>query len=99
LGEERFVAHARVLSFNPDYAPDRRTFYSVADDLADRDLAPAAWDCDKATLEEVGDLFQRVFETMSLMNVDAVRFHGIDANPAQSSFPRGTESIPRPESI
>ena len=61
---ERFLAHARVFSSCPDYAPDRRAFYSFADELADRDL-PAALP-DKATEQElaeagvaVGDLFQR----------------------------------------
>ena len=35
----RFVATARVISSCPDFAPDRRPFYSIADDLEDRDLS------------------------------------------------------------
>src|SRR5262245_53391443 len=37
---KRFLAKARVLSSCPDYAPDRRPFNSLADDLADRDKKP-----------------------------------------------------------
>ena len=82
---ERFLAHARVFSSCPDYAPDRRAFYSFADELADRDL-PAALP-DKATEQElaeagvaVGDLFQRVFEVASVVNLAATRNHGILEN-------------------
>jgi hypothetical protein len=96
---ERKVAHARVLACNPDYAPDRRPFYSVADDLADRDLDTQSWDADSSefdqTLDEVGDLFQRIYETMSLMNLDAVRFHGIDTNPDPGRLPTDHGPLPR----
>jgi len=79
---KRFVATARVLSACPDFAPDRRPFFSFADDLADRDLDPAASDGDALpdAESEIADLFERVFETVSLMNVDATRLHGIYEN-------------------
>lgn len=82
----RFRARARVFVGPPDYAPDRRPFVSLADDLADRDHEPA----DKADLANpatkeaikasVADLFQRVFETASLINLDAIRRRAIGDN-------------------
>jgi hypothetical protein len=79
VGGERFSAFTRVLSACPDYAPDHRTFFSLADDLADRDLGPAV--VDEKTIRdsewEIADLFARALETVSLMNVDATRDHGI----------------------
>ncbi len=82
---ERFLAYARVLSSCPDYAPDRRAFYSFADELADRDLPPALPDRPgEQELAEagvaVGDLFQRVFEVASVVNLAATRNHGIVEN-------------------
>jgi hypothetical protein len=78
----RYVARARVLSSCPDFAPDRRPFYSLADDLADRDLQLPI--VDKTTKEEtereIVDLFERAYETASLINLDATRFRGIMEN-------------------
>jgi hypothetical protein len=82
VGGERHIATTRVLSTCPDFAPDRRPFYSFADDLADRDLDPAA--VDDVPLEQAetdaADLFRRIFEVASLMNLDATRVHGIEEN-------------------
>lgn len=75
-GGQRFVANARVMVGPPDYAPDRRTFASLADDLADRDLADVEVDGERSAEEitaEVADLFDRVFETVSMMNLDTAR--------------------------
>jgi hypothetical protein len=73
---QRFSAYARVISCVPDYAPDRRPFASIAEDLADRSLPPAP--VDQATLDitedEIVDLFHRIFETASLINLDAERY-------------------------
>lgn len=86
IGMRRFVAHARFFSSCPDYGPDRRPFYSLADDLADRDEGdvppPESWtDAEFHTyLEEVADLFRRAFEVASLVNLDATRQHGILEN-------------------
>jgi hypothetical protein len=85
IGGERFLAYARVFSSCPDYSPDRRAFYSFADELADRDLPPAL--SDEAAEQElaeagavVADLFQRVFEVASGVNLAATRHHGILEN-------------------
>ena len=75
VDSERFSAMARVTSGPPDFAPDRRPFASLADDLADREL-PALTDveiADPVTVAEVADLLRRVFETVSLTNLDALR--------------------------
>jgi hypothetical protein len=85
VGGERFIAHARIFSSCPDYAPDRRAFYSFADELADRDLPPALPDkMNERDLIEAGaavaDLFQRVFEVASGVNLAAIRNHGILEN-------------------
>jgi hypothetical protein len=81
----RHVATARVLSSCPDFAPDRRHFYSLIDDLADRDLPPPKIDPDnvEAIEEEVVDLFRRVFETVSLTSLDGTRAHGIGEDLAR----------------
>jgi hypothetical protein len=80
---QRYLAKARVLSSCPDFAPDRRPFNSLADDLADRDKGPVRVD-DQETTEktaaEIADLFERAFETASLMNLDALRDRGLREN-------------------
>lgn len=79
---ERYVARSRVLSSCPDYAPDRRPFLSFADDLADRDCEDPVLDNDtvEQTEAEVADLFARVFEFASMVNLDATRNNAILAN-------------------
>ncbi len=81
-GQARLQASARVFSGPPDFAPDRRPFMSLADDLIDRDppsVEPAEELAD--LLRRMADLFQRVFETVSLANVDAMRASAIDGQP------------------
>ena len=68
-------ARARIVVGPPNYAPDRRPFTTLADNLKDRvDRAevhdPAFVDDAEATTREVRDLMERVFETMGLVNVD-----------------------------
>jgi hypothetical protein len=84
----RFMASTRVFSCNPDYAPDRQPFFSFVDDLADRDLPPPDDLQDIAC--EVADLFARIFDTASLVNVEALRRHAIEENewdPPRKNFP------------
>jgi hypothetical protein len=83
IGGVRYVATARVLSSCPDFAPDRRPLNSFADDLADRDKGPVEMGTDQEkeqALEEIADLFQRAFETASLINLDANRYRGLKEN-------------------
>jgi hypothetical protein len=65
--------HATVFVAPPDFAPDRRPFLTIADELNDRnaDAAPRSAAMSAAELDEwVSDLFSRIHETVSLMNVD-----------------------------
>jgi hypothetical protein len=60
----------------PDFAPDRRPFISAADELNDRDADARARNAalGNADLERwVEDLFERIYETVSLFNVDNYR--------------------------
>ena len=60
----------------PDFAPDRRPFLSVADELNDRDGTAAARNAGltgAALAAWVEDLFERIYETVSLFNVDDYR--------------------------
>jgi hypothetical protein len=74
-----YHATTRVIVAPPDYAPDRRAFLSMADDLADRDLPPA--EISEATREEseeeIADLFQRIFEVAQGINLDVERQRAI----------------------
>jgi hypothetical protein len=60
----------------PDFAPDRRPFLSAADELNDRDADAATRNAalgDDDLDRWVGDLFERIYETASLFNVDLYR--------------------------
>jgi hypothetical protein len=74
-GRRTLNAMARVFAAPPDFAPDRRPFCSLADELADRD--PPSIDGPVEDLQDavarLGDLFQRIYETASLANVDMIR--------------------------
>lgn len=74
VGRKSFNAVARVFVAPPDFAPDRRPFCSLAEELVDRE--PPLRDPAEAlpdALQRVGDLFQRIYETASLANVDMMR--------------------------
>jgi hypothetical protein len=66
-------AHANVLVGPPDFAADRRPFLSIADELNDRSADADARNAALAGADLdswVEDLFERAYETVSLMNVD-----------------------------
>jgi hypothetical protein len=68
-------AHANVFSSPPDFAPDRRPFLSLADELNDRGSDSALRNGALQGLDLdawVEDLFERVYETVSLLNLDAL---------------------------
>ncbi len=81
-GFQRLRATARFFSGPPAFAPDHRPFYSVADDLADRDQAPPI--VDDSTYHqiknEIVDLFRRAFDVASMLNLDAARSRAIEEN-------------------
>ncbi len=65
--------HANVFVGPPDFAPDRRPFLSLADELSDRSNDAAKRDAaldDQDMQSWVSDLFERIYETVSLLNLD-----------------------------
>jgi hypothetical protein len=84
------TAHANVFVGPPDFGPDRRPFLSLADELNDRTAGNAARNTALAgdDLDRwVQDLFERVQETVSLMNVDFWR-RARGVNPLSQSDQR-----------
>ena len=81
------TAHAFVGP--PDFAPDRRPFLSLADEINARGEPSAA--SRKMTADQtdvwVQDLLERVFETVSLFNVDLYREQGAKTLSASESRP------------
>jgi hypothetical protein len=63
-------AHCSVFVAPPDFAPDRRPFLSLADELNDRSSARAGPPGGEQLDDWVEDLFERIYETVSMMNVD-----------------------------
>jgi hypothetical protein len=67
---------ATIFVAPPDFAPDRRPFLSLADELNDRgsdSVARTAAMSDGDRDAWVEDLFERIYETLSLLNVDRWR--------------------------
>lgn len=65
----------------PHYSPDRRPFYSLADEFADRDpgsFSPVGQPDQLSSL--VVDLFRRILETASGINVESQRARAIETN-------------------
>jgi hypothetical protein len=82
----------------PDFAPDRRPFLSAADELNDRDGDASSRNAavDDADLDRwVTDLFQRVYETVSLLNVDSYRRSRAAALPPEKLRPRDIDAAAR----
>lgn len=77
-----YRALARFFVGPPDFAPDRRPVYSIADDLADRELPTV--DVESGSFgeaaAEITDLFQRAFDHASLFNLDASRARALQEN-------------------
>lgn len=92
------TAHAFVGP--PDFAPDRRPFLSMADEINDRGRQSRTRRKMSAAETDawVQDLFERVFETASLFNVDMYR--ELNAQLLRNSQRRPTpvplDQVPRP---
>lgn len=87
LGGGVLQAHANLFVAPPDFAPDRRPFLSIADEINDRsgDAEDRNAAMDLQDLNEwVADLFERAYEHISLMNVDYWRSNrGVALAPDQ----------------
>lgn len=67
------AARANVFVGPPDFGPDRRPFLSLADELDDRSIDAAGRNAALSLKDReawVRDLFERVYETVSLLNLD-----------------------------
>jgi hypothetical protein len=93
-----FRAAARVFSSPPDFAPDRRPFFSIADDIADRELPlpPVSAATFEDSKNEIVDLFHRAFETASLFNLDAIRTRALQENRVRLSKHVGPPGLDQP---
>lgn len=85
--EEPLTAFARFTCCPQDFQPDRRPFVSIADGLSDQVnreevLDPCYINGDNwaATEAEIGDLMQRVRETMEASNIDQQNLRSVLAN-------------------
>ena len=73
---EVLTAATTVFVGPPDFAPDRRPFLSIADELNDRTGENAARTESMSNADRdawVQDLFERIYETLSLLNLDRWR--------------------------
>jgi hypothetical protein len=78
-GAPSLTASAHAFVGPPDFAPDRRPFLSLADELNDRGSGSEARTHGMSGRDKdqwIQDLFERVFETTSLFNVDYYRSIG-----------------------
>jgi hypothetical protein len=91
-GRKTFAATARVFCGPPDFAPDRRPFCSLAEELIDRD-PPQHEQAERLqdAVVRLGDLFQRVYETASLANLDMMRNFMM---PMEGGGPRNFSGMP-----
>lgn len=101
-GGRNLTAHANVFVGPPDFAPDRRPFLSLADELNDRAGDAAARNAGlNATQRDawVEDLFERIYETVSLFNLDLQRAgNAIRLTPGQlAATPIPGDGVPGPD--
>jgi hypothetical protein len=92
IGRSLLECHGNIFSGPPDYSPDRRPFVSLADSFNDRagDKGRRSREMSDEALDRwVEDLFERAYETVSLLNVDIWR-------NARSSTLSGTELRAQP---
>lgn len=78
-------AKCRVTVAPPDFAPDRRPLVSLADGLKDRvirqDVLEEEYLSDfNLTSLEIRDFFERILETLELMNLDFQNYRAIGTN-------------------
>lgn len=93
IGSALFTAEARASAAPPHFAPDRRPFVALADDLADRELPPLDVSAPESA-DEIADLLRRVFETVGMINLDSLRAMMEDRPLGQNPVPVvGAESM------
>ncbi len=94
----RHRAVARVLVGPPDFAPDRRPLFSAMHDIVDRDLPTIKVDRTTyhAVKREVMDLFERAFESVGILNLDALRARALQENRIRFKLHSGPTGEDKP---
>lgn len=100
-GSEVLSASANIFSGPPDFAPDRRPIVSIADELNDRAGDSAARNAALSGDELdrwVSDLFERVYETVAVLNVDFWRAlnAGFQLQPTKLGPAIAGDGLPQP---
>jgi hypothetical protein len=94
------TAHANVFVGPPDFAPDRRSFLSIADEINDRSGDSAARTAAMTPEQKdiwIEDLFERIYETVSLFNVDHYRTdRGVELTGPRLAPPLANDELPSP---
>jgi hypothetical protein len=94
------TAHANVFVGPPDFAPDRRPFLSLADEVNDRSGDAAARTAAMTPEQRaawIEDLFERIYETVSLFNVDHYRTErGVVLSGNRLAPPLANDGLPDP---
>jgi hypothetical protein len=99
--ENKLRAEARVVICPQDFAPDRRHIVTLADNFKDRaDHRPIAETYKDVPFKElsleVQDIFDRIFETMDLMNLDIINQKGafVQNNKTPFVVPESVMPVP-----
>ncbi len=96
---DRFLeARANVFAGPPHFAPDRRPFLTLADEINDRLPPPGTSLAANEREEWVRDLFERIYETVSMINLDFYRNERatiLEANQRRSR-PIPNDFVPEP---
>ena len=95
------AASAHAFVGPPDFAPDRRPFLSLADELNDRGAGSEARTHSMSEAQRdawIQDLFERVFETTTLFNVDFYRSIGAAqlSGKDRAAHPVKDDHLPNP---
>jgi hypothetical protein len=101
-GKDPLGCRANIWVGPPDFAPDRRPFYTLADELNDLSAGAAARNqalSDEDLENWIADLFERIYETVELFNVDAARFNNrrlAELPPERLGPPVAGDQVPEP---
>ncbi len=100
-GGAALTASAHAFIGPPDFAPDRRPFLSLADELNDRGSGSATRTHGMSEADRdawIQDLFERVFETTTLFNVDYYRSNGAAqlSGKDRAAHPVKDDHLPNP---
>ena len=98
-GRASLIARAAVFVSPPDFAPDRRPFLSLADELNDR-MREVPSNLDSVMIDQwVQDLFERIYETASLFNLDFYRSDRASTLSKREQLPKPIKEdhVPHPK--